>query len=357
VKDGQTLILGGLFKEDTSITRRQVPLLGDIPVVGAAFRGQDDTVRRDEIIFLITPTILQDQALWAAGKDAMGMVEPTRVGARAGLLFFGQTAMTDKYNQNAIDAYNSGNTERALYYANNSLRLAPDQPQMIAFREVLTGEKAQVVERSLMENTFRRQLGGIATGINPPQPGDKKASMMIPTPPAATVENDAEKSATPEPVVQNSTEQSFTSESAAAPVEGSWDDMPAPAEPIAQVTAPESFSSATSDDSSEFTEVTFTESGEKVIVSSPTNEEATEIQSTPASKTTAVVPDDSSASLTAEQQLFYQDFLHDFFMACGLPTMAMCYVSVDDSFWDGTDYENPTEVLAGVQSSNIDSGR
>jgi Flp pilus assembly secretin CpaC len=182
VKDGQTLILGGLFKEDTSITRRQVPLLGDIPVVGAAFRGQDDTVRRDEIIFLITPTILQDQALWAAGKDAMGMVEPTRVGARAGLLFFGQTAMTDKYNQNAIDAYNSGNTERALYYANNSLRLAPDQPQMIAFREVLTGEKAQVVERSLMENTFRRQLGGIATGINPPQPGDKKASMMIPTP-------------------------------------------------------------------------------------------------------------------------------------------------------------------------------
>jgi hypothetical protein len=133
--------------------------------------------------------------------------------------------------------------------------------------------------------------------------------------------------------------------------------MPAPAEPIAQVTAPESFSSATSDDSSEFTEVTFTESGEKVIVSSPTNEEATEIQSTPASTTTAVVPDDSSASLTAEQQLFYQDFLHDFFMACGLPTMAMCYVSVDDSFWDGTDYENPTEVLAGVQSSNINSGR
>jgi hypothetical protein len=287
----------------------------------------------------------------------MGMVESTRVGARAGLLFFGQTAMTDKYNQNAIDAYNEGNTERALYYANNSLRLAPDQPQMIAFREVLTGEKAQVVERSLMENTFRRQLGGVATGIIPPQPGDKKSSMMIPTPPAASVENDAEMSETPEPVAQTSNEQSFTSESASAPVEGSWDDMSAPVEPIAQVTAPESFSSVTTDDSSEYTEVTFTESGEKVIVSSPTNEQSAETHGEPASTTTAVVPDDSSASLTSEQQLFYQDFLHDFFMACGMPTMAMCYVSVDDSFWDGTDYENPTEVLAGVQSSNIDSGR
>jgi hypothetical protein len=133
--------------------------------------------------------------------------------------------------------------------------------------------------------------------------------------------------------------------------------MSAPVEPIAQVTAPESFSSVTTDDSSEYTEVTFTESGEKVIVSSPTNEQSAETHGEPASTTTAVVPDDSSASLTSEQQLFYQDFLHDFFMACGMPTMAMCYVSVDDSFWDGTDYENPTEVLAGVQSSNINSGR
>lgn len=368
VKDGQTLILGGLFKEDTTLTRRQVPLLGDIPVVGAAFRGQDDKIRRDEIIFLITPTILQDQALWAAGQDAMGMVEPTRIGARAGLLFFGQTAMTDKYNQDAVDAYNAGNTERALYYANNSLRLAPDQPQMITFRELLTGQKAHALERSLMEGTFRRQLGGVTTGTIMPRSGDKAALSEPVDPSAATVEYTTEETMTEEPVMEEpvaqTTEQTFDSETASVPVEGSWNEIESAAsEPIAEVTEPESFSSASTEAGSAvstdgITEVKFTETGEKIIVSSPPSggEQSSEIESEPAATSTVVVPDDSSASLTSEQQLFFQDFLHDFFMACGLPTMAMCYVSVDDSFWDGTAYENPTEVLAGVQTTSIDSG-
>ena len=42
-RDGETIILGGLFKESTSATRNQVPLLGDIPIIGAAFRGQVDS--------------------------------------------------------------------------------------------------------------------------------------------------------------------------------------------------------------------------------------------------------------------------------------------------------------------------
>jgi type II secretory pathway component GspD/PulD (secretin) len=67
VKDGQTLVLGGLFKEDTKIERRQVPGLGDIPLLGNAFKGYDDQLKREEIIFLITPTIVKDQlaSIWA----------------------------------------------------------------------------------------------------------------------------------------------------------------------------------------------------------------------------------------------------------------------------------------------------
>jgi type IV pilus assembly protein PilQ len=49
VKDGQTLVLGGLFKEDTKIERRQVPGLGDIPLLGNAFKGYDDQLKREEI--------------------------------------------------------------------------------------------------------------------------------------------------------------------------------------------------------------------------------------------------------------------------------------------------------------------
>jgi type IV pilus assembly protein PilQ len=56
VRDGQTVVLGGLFRESTKSTRRQVPLLGDIPLIGQAFRGHEDDMNRNEIIFLITPT-------------------------------------------------------------------------------------------------------------------------------------------------------------------------------------------------------------------------------------------------------------------------------------------------------------
>ena len=161
VRDGETLVLGGLFRESTRITRRQVPLFGDIPIVGAAFRGQDDTVDRDEIIFLITPTVVHDQTLWEMGQDTLEMAEAVRVGARAGLLPFSRERMTTNYNQDAIDAFNHGNVEKALYYINNSLRLNSTQPEMRRFRERVTGQLEPSFENSIMQRVFRKELGAL----------------------------------------------------------------------------------------------------------------------------------------------------------------------------------------------------
>jgi type IV pilus assembly protein PilQ len=308
VKDGQTLILGGLFKEDTSITRRQVPLLGDVPVLGVAFRGQDDIIRRDEIIFLITPTIMQDQTLWAAGNDALSNVEYARVGARAGLLFFGETAMTDKYNQRAVDAHASGDNELALYYTNNSLRLSPDQPEMIRFREMLTGDKARVHERSMMENTFRKHLSKPANGgaFMPTPPGGDGST--FPDQPAMT----GEPTESSEAMTDTATEEPVAS----AESQNSW------------------------------AETQFTQSDDSDMTD-PTGSDSTTTPEGESSRTTVVIPEDSSASaLSPEQELFYQDFIHDFFVACGLPSLATCYVSVDDAFWEGTEFEQQT--IAGA---------
>ena len=52
VKDGQTIVIGGLFRDAVTTTRSQVPLLGDLPFVGAAFRSTTDReVRQDGIPF------------------------------------------------------------------------------------------------------------------------------------------------------------------------------------------------------------------------------------------------------------------------------------------------------------------
>ncbi len=158
VKDGETIVLGGLFRESTRIARRQVPVLGDIPILGAAFRGQDDAVRRSEIMFLITPSIIHDDVLWANGKQILDSVDSIRLGARAGLLPFSNEKLTTSHNQKAVDAFNKGDHDKALYHINTSLRLHPDQPEIIRLREKISGERARVYERSLMERVLHREM-------------------------------------------------------------------------------------------------------------------------------------------------------------------------------------------------------
>jgi len=159
VQDGHTLVLGGLFKESTQTTRRQVPFLGDIPILGLAFRAQDDIIVRDEIIFLITPTIVHDDVLWDIGNEGLAYADAIRVGARKGLLPFGRGYVTANYNQDAMDAFTAGDTKMAAYYTNISLAVNPNQPEMIGLREQVSGVKAVTHDRSVMERVFRNTLG------------------------------------------------------------------------------------------------------------------------------------------------------------------------------------------------------
>jgi len=68
--DGQSMLLGGLI--DTSNTRgkSKVPLLGDIPVVGNLFSTRRDESKRTELLMLITPYIVSNEADGRAITDA-----------------------------------------------------------------------------------------------------------------------------------------------------------------------------------------------------------------------------------------------------------------------------------------------
>ena len=54
VKNGQTIILSGLLKEEETTLTRKVPLLGDIPVFGELFTSRDNSINRKEIIAFVT---------------------------------------------------------------------------------------------------------------------------------------------------------------------------------------------------------------------------------------------------------------------------------------------------------------
>jgi len=60
LRDGQTFILTGIISETQQSVTSKVPILGDIPVLGALFRSQTDTVDRNEVIVMLTPQIIHD---------------------------------------------------------------------------------------------------------------------------------------------------------------------------------------------------------------------------------------------------------------------------------------------------------
>ena len=152
IRDGSTIILGGLFKETTTLTRKQVPILGDIPIIGAAFRGHDDSILRSEIIFLITPTIMDDALLIEQGEMAGVYVENVRTGSRQGLLPFSREKMTAQLNVEAQRLATDGDVDGALWRLRRSLELNPMQPEVINLRERLVNERDRWPSRSLMES-------------------------------------------------------------------------------------------------------------------------------------------------------------------------------------------------------------
>jgi Flp pilus assembly secretin CpaC len=60
VKDGDTIVLGGMLDDETTKSLSKIPLLGDIPIFGAFFRSIQTTKLHNEVVFLITPHIVAE---------------------------------------------------------------------------------------------------------------------------------------------------------------------------------------------------------------------------------------------------------------------------------------------------------
>lgn len=58
VKDGHTVLIGGLMKEDITKNIDKLPVLGDLPFVGALFRNTDDEKIKTELVIFLTPHIV-----------------------------------------------------------------------------------------------------------------------------------------------------------------------------------------------------------------------------------------------------------------------------------------------------------
>ncbi|MEG4391855.1 AMIN domain-containing protein [Microcoleus sp. BROC3] len=60
LRDGQTLIVSGIIRDEERVTANKIPILGDLPIIGSLFRRTTKSNQRAELIVLLTPQILDD---------------------------------------------------------------------------------------------------------------------------------------------------------------------------------------------------------------------------------------------------------------------------------------------------------
>ena len=63
IKDGSTVAIGGLRREEKAEDSRRVPILGSVPFLGALFKSEDKRMVRNELLIMVTAHIIEGDEL------------------------------------------------------------------------------------------------------------------------------------------------------------------------------------------------------------------------------------------------------------------------------------------------------
>jgi type IV pilus assembly protein PilQ len=75
IKDGQTIVIGGLRKKETTKDLSKVPVLGDIPIIGGLFQSETESKVTRELVVFITPRIVTEPVLSETEKKQLDATE------------------------------------------------------------------------------------------------------------------------------------------------------------------------------------------------------------------------------------------------------------------------------------------
>jgi type IV pilus assembly protein PilQ len=132
--DGCTVVIGGLIREDLQTNTSQIPLLGNLPWIGPAFRQKTENVDRNEVIVLITPRIVSEPMMCQEG-----MKYGNDYTQRQNIYFdkmspIGKRNYANHYLRLARAAYNAGDYNTALRQVNLALHFDPLNRDSVVLR-------------------------------------------------------------------------------------------------------------------------------------------------------------------------------------------------------------------------------
>jgi type IV pilus assembly protein PilQ len=125
VRDGCTVIIGGLMRENLISSVNQLPLLGNLPLVGWLFRHTTETVERREVLVLITPHIVYEPDTCREGEQAACEFHRRQALYADKMSIFGKRSIGRRYFRLAQSAYAAGDRDTALRFAEMAVHFDP----------------------------------------------------------------------------------------------------------------------------------------------------------------------------------------------------------------------------------------
>jgi len=154
VKDGQTIVLGGLFRDKITNKKTQIPILGDLPLIGFLFRGTADKSVRQEVMILLTPHIVSEVEEMLGDARAADIARK-RIGAKDAIQGTGRARLAEDFYVKAAGHYENNETERAIDALNVALTIRPTYLDALRLKERIIRETdpeaAMKIERILLE--------------------------------------------------------------------------------------------------------------------------------------------------------------------------------------------------------------
>ncbi len=172
VRDGHTILIGGLFRESTNSVRNQVPIVGNIPGLGALFRSSDDVTTREEVIILLTVRVVDDEQYAEASEKIAEDALRVRLGKRRGVLAFGRDRLALAHYHMALQHLKAGRMDKALWDARLSLHISPTYLPAIKLKEKLVGAHSCDYRAGIIRDVIARRLMGTnrLEQFGPPSP-------------------------------------------------------------------------------------------------------------------------------------------------------------------------------------------
>ena len=167
VKDGQTIVIGGLFRDVVTKGRSQIPIIGNIPILGDLLSKTSDSSQRQEVIVLLTPHIIEEPSQ-ARGRARAEDVRRKAYAAVESLRWETRARMAEQHYENAARLYLDGDTQAALKEVKLALELRATYLEALRLKERIMAEHypdlaeeatkkiLRVVERRDMDRWLRR---------------------------------------------------------------------------------------------------------------------------------------------------------------------------------------------------------